>query len=96
MLVLSSQNQKKETWNLGYNVVFQKTNPNFKQNLGEVTSRNQNTVRVGCHAVEDRVVTTQVLDEIALGEFPLFNIIRRTRCHRISEGETHFFNKIRS
>ena len=48
------------------------------------TSRHQYTVRVNSQGVDDSVVTRQVLDEVAVWEHPLLDVVSRTRSKCVS------------
>lgn len=49
-----------------------------------VTSRDQDAVRVDSQGVDNGVVTRQVLDEVPVWEHPLFDVISRTRSKCVS------------
>lgn len=48
------------------------------------TSRHQHAIRINSESVDDGVVSRQVLDEVAIGEHPLLDVISRTRGKRVS------------
>lgn len=48
------------------------------------TSRHQHAIRVNGESVDDGVVARQVLDEVAIWEHPLLDVISRTRGKRVS------------
>jgi len=48
------------------------------------TSRDKHAVRVERQAVDDGVVSGQILYELAVGEFPLFDVVRCTARKRVS------------
>lgn len=49
------------------------------------TSWHQDAIRVYGERVDDSIVTRQVLDEVALWEHPLFDVVSRTRGKSVSE-----------
>lgn len=49
-----------------------------------ITSRDQHAIRVNSECVDDGVVARQVLDEVAIWEHPLFDVISGTRSKRVS------------
>lgn len=53
-----------------------------------VTSWHQDAIRVYGERVDDSVVTRQVLDEVAIWEHPLLDVVSRTRGKSVSEEDT--------
>lgn len=54
-----------------------------------VTARDQHPVRIHRHAIDDRIVATQVLNEVSLGTTPLFDIVRRGGGERVLRRMDH-------
>lgn len=51
------------------------------------TSGHQHAIRVNSQSVDDGIVARQVLDEVAIWEHPLLDVISRTRGKRVSAEE---------
>lgn len=54
-----------------------------------IGSRHQDSVRVNRQSVDDGVVARQVLDEVAVWEHPLLDVVGRSRSKRVLSGVQH-------
>ena len=64
--------------------------------ISHFTSWDQNTIGIYSQCVDNSIVTREVLNEISIWEFPLLNIIWRTRCKRVTERKQAQYIKVQN